>query len=276
MRRTVVLIGIVVAVLVPGAVEAAPTGSPPRSTPAPTTNLGGDYPLPDGVTVVVRDWFSGRAAPDPAYSICYVNAFQTQTDESGVRRPDETSEWPADLVLTGLGDDPNWPGEYLVDISTRASRRAAARHVEQMVATCARRGFAAVEFDNLDSWTRFDGTPREDDVPFGKAAAIGYATLLTRHAHSLGLAVGQKNTPQLGREVSREVIGFDFVIAEECGQYRECDAYRRAFGRRIIDVEYTDRGFARACAAIGEVASVVRRDLDLRTPASSRYRFDTC
>ena len=270
------MVGLIAGMGVPGVVTAAPTWEPPPVGAGADYQLGGDYPLPDGVTVVVRDWFSGRAAPDPAYSICYVNAFQTQPDESGVRRPDETSEWPAVLVLTDLGDDPNWPGEYLVDISSRASRRAAARHVEQMVATCARRGFEAVEFDNLDSWTRFDGTAREGDVPFGKAAAIRYATLITAHAHSLGLAVGQKNTPQLGREVSREVIGFDFVIAEECGQYRECDAYRRAFGRRIIDVEYTDRGFARACAALGGTASVVRRDLDLRTPSSSRYRFDTC
>ncbi len=87
--------------------------------------IGGDYPLPAGVSVVSRDWFSGRPA-DGAYSVCYVNAFQTQADESGTDRPDEQSNWPRNLVLTKLGDDPNWGGEYLVDVSTAAKRRSAA------------------------------------------------------------------------------------------------------------------------------------------------------
>jgi hypothetical protein len=238
--------------------------------------LGGDAPLPPGVTVVVRDWFSGRPADDPAYSICYVNAFQTQPDESGVQRPDETSLWPAELVLTDLGDDPNWPGEYLVDISTPSSRAAAGAHVERMVERCATRGFDAVEFDNLDSWTRFDGTQREDEVPFGRRQAVRYATLLTRHAHDHGLAVAQKNTPQLGRRVSLRVIRFDFAITEECGRYRECAAYRRVFGENIIDVEYTETGFDRACRSMGRSVTVIRRDVGLRTPDSDRYRYEAC
>src|SRR3712207_7631903 len=43
-----------------------------------------------------------------AYAVCYVNAFQTQDDEAGAERPDERSAWPRDLVLRGLGDDPEW------------------------------------------------------------------------------------------------------------------------------------------------------------------------
>ena len=66
---------------------------------------------------------SRRARPGGRYSICYVNAFQTQDDEAGVKRPDERSAWPADLVLSELGDDPNWGGEYLVDIGDAASAR---------------------------------------------------------------------------------------------------------------------------------------------------------
>ena len=110
---------------------------------------------PAGVAVVTRDWFAG-APLARGYSICYVNAFQTQPDEPDVDRPDETSNWPSASVLRRLGDDPNWPGEYLVDIGTPTGRLAAAEHVRPMVETCARKGFAAVEFDNLDSWTRFD------------------------------------------------------------------------------------------------------------------------
>ena len=140
--------------------------------------IGGNYPLPAGVTVVSRDWFSGGAADDPAYSICYVNAFQTQADKAGVDRRDQRSNWPRRLVLSQLGDDPRWGGEYLVDISSAKLRRLAAHWVRPMVETCARNGFEAVEYDNLDSWTRFDGTPLAKRVPFGKRQALAYARRL--------------------------------------------------------------------------------------------------
>ena len=103
-----------------------------------------------------------------------------------------------------------------------------------MIETCARKGYDAVEYDNLDSWTRFDGTPREGDVPFGKAQAIAFAELLADRAHALGLAVAQKNTVELTRAQARGRIGFDFAIAEECGRYRECRRYRRVYGDRVI------------------------------------------
>ena len=64
--------------------------------------LGGGYPPPAGVTVVARD---RHDPPAGDYSICYLNAFQTQ--------PGERRRWPRGLVLTRLGDDPGWPGELL-------------------------------------------------------------------------------------------------------------------------------------------------------------------
>lgn len=237
--------------------------------------IGGDYPLPSGVGVVSRDWFAG-SAPRGVYAICYVNAFQTQDDEPGVKRRDERSAWPQDLVLTQLGDDPNWGGEYLIDISTAAKRRRAARWIQPMIRTCARKGFDAVEYDNLDSWTRFDDTPREGDVPFGKSDAIAFADLLARRAHKLGLAVGQKNTVELTRRQARRRIGFDFAIAEECGRYRECGDYRALFGNRVIVIEYRRRDFRRACKAVGKKMSVVLRDVNVTRPGSSSYRYAAC
>jgi hypothetical protein len=239
--------------------------------------IGGDYEPPAGVMVVSRDWFNGAPlGTDDTYSICYVNAFQTQDDEDGVDRPDERSNWPAELVLFELGDDPNWGGEYLVDISTAENREAALHHVQQMIDTCAEKGFAAVEFDNLDSWTRFDDTDLEGQVPFGQNEAVAYAELLTDYAHSVGLAVGQKNTPQLGAEISRDTIGFDFAIAEECGFYEECTDYTDAFGSALIVIEYTEEGFAIACDVVGDDVSVVLRDVDVSRPDSETYVYDSC
>ncbi len=153
--------------------QASPAFAPPPADAAFDYQIGGDYPLPDGVTVVTRDWFSGEAAEDTVYSVCYVNAFQTQAEEPGTDRPDERSNWPRNLVLHKLGDDPKWGGEYLVDIRNARKRAAAAEWVQQMIQGCADKGFEAVEYDNLDSWTRFDGTPLAKRVPFGKAQALG-------------------------------------------------------------------------------------------------------
>ncbi len=137
---------------------------------------------------------------------------------------------------------------------------------------CAK-GFEAVEFDNLDSWTRFDGTPLADAVPFGRRAAVAYAELLTDHAHRRGLAVAQKNTLELGRRAARRRVGFDFVIAEQCGRHRECRAYTAMFGDRVIVIEYGRRGFRAACVAVGQQVSVVRRDIAVSTPGSGTYRY---
>jgi hypothetical protein len=234
--------------------------------------IGGDYSPEAGVEVVSRDWFSGSPLAG-AYSICYINAFQTQGNYSWVDRPDEQNNWPQNLVLTSLGDDPNWGGEYLIDISTSAKRSQAAGWVEQMVDGCAASGFDAVEFDNLDSWTRFDGTPLAGQVPFGEAEAKAYATLLTDYTHSKLLASGHKNTTDLLDDA--EDIGFDFAVVESCGLFDECTDFTAVYDR-VVAIEYTNAGFATACAEIGGVASVVRRDVNVSMPGSGTYIYDEC
>ena len=173
------------------------------------------------------------------------------------------------LVLDALGDDPAWEGEYPIDISTASARAGALDHVAPMIDTCASKGFDAVELDNLDSWTRFA-------APFGMAEAVAYATALTDHAHELGLAVAQKNTPELGAATAREVIGFDFAVAEECGYYDECAAYTAVYGGDVLIVEYTAAGFAAACASVGASVPVVLRDVAVSTPDSPDYVYDSC
>ena len=142
--------------------SAAAAYAPPPANAKFDYQIGGDYPPPAGVRVVSRDWFSGSPAAGSRYSICYVNAFQTQADEAGVDRPDEHSNWPQNLVLNELGDDPHWGGEYLIDIRNANKRSRAADWVQQMIQGCADKGYDAVEYDNLDSWTRFDGPARLD------------------------------------------------------------------------------------------------------------------
>src|SRR6476661_7379775 len=77
--------------------------------------LGGNRAVPDHVTVVDRD---RKAEPlEGAYSICYVNGFQTQPDEKRFWR----DHWS--LVLKRDGEpvvDSAW-GEWLLDIRTPAT-----------------------------------------------------------------------------------------------------------------------------------------------------------
>ncbi len=252
-----------------GATSVAPF---PAGAPA-DYQLGGDHDPAPEVRVVVRDWWSGAPLDrDGAYSVCYVNAFQTQPDEPDVDRPDERSAWPSGLVLEEL-EDPGWPGELLVDISTPDSRAAAAAHVAEMVDTCADKGFDAVELDNLDSWTRFDG--RQEVVSFAEQDALAYAGLLADHAHDRGLAVAQKNTPGLSEQQVADV-GFDLAVVEECGRYDECDAYTAVHGDRLLVVEYTDEGLARACETVGDRVAVVLRDPGLTVPGTPGYRSEPC
>ena len=138
-----------------------------------------------------------------------------------------------------------------------------------MIAPARRKGFEAVEFDNLDSWTRFDGTPLAGHVPFGSARRSP-TPRSRRRAHQLGLAAAQKNTVELTRR-GAPAIGFDFAIAEECGRYGECEAYRRLYGDRVIVIEYRRQDFDAACQGVGARVSVVLRDRDVTRPGSGSY-----
>lgn len=251
---------------------ARPTESAARVVPPPGNarfdyQLGGAYRPPSGVRIVVRD---RRSAPARGrYGVCYVNAFQTQ--------PGDAAWWERehpDLVLRRDGRpvaDEDWPDELLLDPSTAAKRAAIAAIVGGWFDGCARAGFDAVEPDNLDSWTRSRGG-------LHRADNVALARLLTARAHAAGLAIAQKNTAELAPR--GRGIGFDFAVAEECQVYGECGAYVRAYGRRVLEVEYDDaggrRGFRAACRARGRRIAVTYRDRDLVRRGARGYTFGAC
>lgn len=249
----------------------APAESSYRDLPTagpPDYQLGGGYTPPAGVTIVERDSTDRPAAG--TYSICYVNGFQTQ--------PGTLADWerraPSALLRNDAGQpvtDPGWPDEVLLDTRTAAERAVITKELSRSIARCADRGFAAVEFDNLDSWTR-------SGKRLTRSGNLALAKALVRLGHEHGLAVGQKNTPQLG-EAGRESTGFDFVVAEECVQYEECSAYTDAYGERVIDIEYADtldRSWASVCRLRDRPAMTILRDRDLLPPSSDEYVFEHC
>ncbi len=260
MRSVVLLLPVILPVILVAGLLAASATPAGAWEPLPADvdadyQLGGNAALPDDVGVVVRD---RRAAPAPErYNVCYVNAFQTQ--------PDEKAFWQARprLLLTDAdGDrvvDAAW-GEWLLDLRSAPDRRDLVRIVGRWIDRCAADGFDAVEFDNLDSFTRSRGL-------LTRADALTYARALVVRAHAADLAVAQKNLA--GYDGRR--LGFDFAIAEECGRYRECAAYVEDYGDQVLMVEYGDAGFARACAEFGDRVSVVRRDRALAPSYRPRW-----
>ncbi|MEO8106818.1 MAG: endo alpha-1,4 polygalactosaminidase [Actinomycetes bacterium] len=258
------------------AVGALVTGMPsPASSAAaadpvlPTANEQWDYQIgkayapPDGVTVVSRDREASPLAD--AYNFCYVNAFQTQ--------PQETKWWKQNhnrlLLKNEKGRyivDGYW-GEILLDVGTKKKRAAIAEIVNGWIAGCAYDGFDAIEPDNLDSWTRSRGHLTRDD-------AFAFAELIIGQAHSDGLAIGQKNAA--GQTKRGAELGFDFAVAEECGRWRECNAYRAAYGDQVYVIEYRSQDFKYSCNRWADDLSIILRDRNVTAPGSKKYVYRSC
>lgn len=277
-HRILVALGLASALLVPAGVLLAPAVPasaassewaaatlPPPAGGLPDYQLGGAYAPAPAVDIVARD---RSAAPVRGrYSICYLNGFQTQ--------PGELQAWPKSTLLRHRGKlvrDRGWPDEILLDTSTAKKRDRIAVIVDRWVAKCARDGYEAVEFDNLDSYTRSQKrlTLRHN---------IALAKRLVHSAHRHGLAAGQKNTAEASKRLKREA-GFDFAIAESCARWNECVGYAEAYGSRVIDVEYTDETsrarFAEYCARASSPRSMVLRDHDLVPRGKAGYAFRLC
>lgn len=246
-----------VLVVVTAVVVAMPAHAAPPLPPGGTDvdyQLGGARTVPRHVGIVVRD--RGDAPVPGRYNVCYVNGFQTQRHERAFWR----QHWA--LVLKRGGRpvvDEDW-GEWLLDFRTRSKRERLARIVGRWVTGCARDGFDAVEFDNLESFTHSHGL-------LTRRQAVSYARLLVRRAHAAGLAAPQKNLAGF----DGTTIGYDFAIAESCGRYRECAAFTRVYGDRVLAVEYRPRDFRWTCRRFGDRLAVVLRDRDLSPSGVRRW-----
>ncbi|SNT35339.1 endo alpha-1,4 polygalactosaminidase [Rhodococcoides kyotonense] len=245
------------------ALSAACSSSPDeyRTPPSAGTfdyQLGGAYDTDSGFDIVARDSTSEPLAG--AYSICYVNGFQTQP---GVA-------WPEDLLLRDSGGevvvDPAWPDENILDTRSSDNRERILDIVGGSIDRCAAAGFDAVEMDNLDVWTRFPEVNENATLEL----ATGYAT----RAHDAGLAIAQKNAPDVARLAS-ETVGFDFAVAEECVAFDECDSYTEAYGSHVFDIEYTGP-FEVLCDDPDRPEVTILRDRDLTDPSNPDHVYQQC
>jgi hypothetical protein len=103
-----------------------------------------------------------------------------------------------------------WPEEQWLDVRQIEKLRPV---VEARLDVCRRKGFHAVEFDNVDGYANDSGFPltAQDQLRFNR--------FLAAEAHERGLAAGLKNDLD---QIPQLVGDFDFHVNEQCFQYREC------------------------------------------------------
>ena len=108
------------------------------------------------------------------------------------------------------------------------------------VAMCDRKGFDAVEFDNVDGYQNPTG------FRLTGAEQLRYDVFLANVAHRRGMSALLKN--DLG-QITKLVPYFDAALNEQCFQYREC-GHLTAFidaGKPVFQVEYK-LGTSRSCS----------------------------
>jgi hypothetical protein len=121
-----------------------------------------------------------------------------------------------------------WPGERWLDVRRLLVLEPIMR---ARFAMCARKGFDAVEPDNMDGF--------ENPTGFHISAAqqLSYDRWVARAVHRLGMAVFENNDPE---QAAKLEPSFDGALDEQCNQYHECGAFRpylRA-GKPVLNAEY--------------------------------------
>ncbi|WP_406288370.1 endo alpha-1,4 polygalactosaminidase [Streptomyces sp. NBC_00209] len=163
-------------------------------------------------------------------------------------RPD-AARFPTAVLGKGNG----WKGERWLDI-----RRTEVLEplMETRIARCAKKGFDAVEPDNMDGYRNKSG------FPLTAADQLRYNRLIARMVHRHGMSVGLKNDlPQIP-----ELVGdFDFAVNEQCAQYEECEEltpFVKA-GKAVFHVEY-ELPAAKFCAQSRKLRlSSLRKEYEL-------------
>jgi len=243
-----VLVGVAVCGLVlPGVASA-------RWVPGPRTTwqwqLSGKLDLRVPAAVYDVDLFDTSAATVAAlhargrHVVCYLDA---GTYEPG--RPD-SARFPKSVLGRGVA---GWPGERWLDIRSRALRPI----MNARLRLCARKGFDAVEADNVDGYENRTG------FPLRARDQLAYNRYLAAAAHARGLSIALKNDLD---QVAALEPRFDFALDEECFHHRECGElapFVKA-GKAVFEVEYTGSP-ARYCPqarAAGFMTMAKHLDLD--------------
>ncbi len=155
-----------------------------------------------------------------------------------------------------LGASNGWPGERWLDIRQRSVLEPIMRSRFQM---CARKGFDALEPDNMDAWENNTG------FPITAAQQLAYNEWVAKEAHALRLAVFEKNDPLQARTLEPY---FDGMLDEQCNEYSQCSltAPYLTANKPVLNAEYnlSPAEFCAADNAAGIMGARFHPDLDGR------------
>jgi hypothetical protein len=202
----------------------------------------GDASEPPVADVIDLDLFDTQASrvaalkAKGAHVVCYINvgAFEDW-------RPDI-----ADFPEAVIGKQyEGWPGERWLDIRQIETLAPVLRARFDL---CKKKGFDAIEPDNLDGFEQNSGFPisRDDQIRFNRWIA--------GEAHQRGLSIGLKNVPDLIPEL---LPYYDWALLEDCYDQDWCADFSTfpAKGKAVFSVEYTDNkiNFAAFCRSMSKL-----------------------
>lgn len=219
---------LLVATLFATLVFASPVGATPKPGATWNWQLVGKVEVPKGVRAfdAEPDGLSKarvhKMNKNKTFTICYVSVGTVENWRGDVHL------FPSWVVGRTYGD---WPNEKFLDI----------RQLDVLLPImtarfqrCKNKGFKAIEPDNMDVHSNMSG------FPIGRADTVRYVKALANIAHEMGLKIGQKNVPEL----TKQLVGtMDFAITESCFQDRWCAKMKpyTKRGKPVFDAEYTDR-----------------------------------
>ena len=162
-------------------------------------------------------------------AICYIDAGTWEN-----WRPDAGS-FPASVLGSGNG----WPGEKWLDVRQLSALRPI---MTARLDMCAQKGFDAVEPDNIDGYQNSTG------FPLTAQDQLTYNEWIATEAHTLGLAVFQKNDPDQSSALQPY---FDGALDEQCNEYSECSSFQPYLtaDKPVLNAEYTSSLYPGFCAS---------------------------
>jgi len=188
--------------------------------------------------------------------ICYVDVGGWENYRS------DANDYAASVLGSNIG---GWPDERYVDVRALDGAKGPTGKtlhdlLRARIATCASKGFDAVETDLDDQY------PANTGFPLTKVDYENFDKALAADIHGLGMAWFLKNGITGDSFVADLVPFADGVVVEECWHYSECGALQPfvAAGKPILNAEYAGTQSTICPQALNFPMATMKKYVDLR------------
>jgi hypothetical protein len=175
--------------------------------------------------------------------ICYFSAGSAESWRSDYK------QFPSRVIGKNLE---GWAGERWLDVRDSSVLQVLSKRLDLAKS----KGCHGVDPDNVDGYGHSTG------FPLKKADAVSFLNRMATAARARGLGIGLKNASEIVGQVAKTL---DWVVSEECFQYRECSAYQPfvKLGKPIFAIEYTKYSTAKCTQAKRDKMSLIFANYDL-------------